>query len=322
MKYELPCAVVRDLLPSYAEGLTEEETSSAVKAHLDACADCRSRYEAMIEGEAPSVEETKEVDYLKTVRKKNRKKIILSVLLAVVLVLCGVGGKLFLIGTPCGPDALAVMPTLVHGTNELRVELFPLGSAMTVLGHHVETQDGVTRVTVRQGLVSTFNQVDHGMLSMELPLDGIDRVEVCGKIVWQNGLVIDHHSNRLYDAKTPYAGNASAVDHLISNLDLDAPSTIELQTSQPPYGLTIHFSETLEKERHFMPERSAFLLLALVDNLEVVTWDDPSGYQDALTAEEANHALADHQDAVPFQNIKEYGQDTYSIQALRNFLHI
>ena len=47
MKNELSCAVVRDLLPSYVEGLTEKETNEAVERHLEGCPRCRGRYDAM-----------------------------------------------------------------------------------------------------------------------------------------------------------------------------------------------------------------------------------------------------------------------------------
>lgn len=33
--------MVRDLLPAYLEGLTEEETSTQVRAHLEDCENCR-----------------------------------------------------------------------------------------------------------------------------------------------------------------------------------------------------------------------------------------------------------------------------------------
>lgn len=39
---KLPCEIVRDLLPLYLEGLTSEETSRAVRAHLEACPACRA----------------------------------------------------------------------------------------------------------------------------------------------------------------------------------------------------------------------------------------------------------------------------------------
>lgn len=40
---KLPCAVVRDLLPLYAEKMTEPETQALVEAHLGDCPECRRR---------------------------------------------------------------------------------------------------------------------------------------------------------------------------------------------------------------------------------------------------------------------------------------
>lgn len=40
---KLPCAVVRDLLPLYAENLTEDETKKLVDEHLESCEECRQR---------------------------------------------------------------------------------------------------------------------------------------------------------------------------------------------------------------------------------------------------------------------------------------
>ena len=37
----LDCCVVRDLLPSYLEDLTEAETAQEVEAHLKSCETCR-----------------------------------------------------------------------------------------------------------------------------------------------------------------------------------------------------------------------------------------------------------------------------------------
>ena len=37
MKNDLSCEVVRDLLPSYIDGLTSPETSARIEAHLRDC---------------------------------------------------------------------------------------------------------------------------------------------------------------------------------------------------------------------------------------------------------------------------------------------
>ena len=47
MKNDLTCAVVRDLLPSYVEGLTSDETNTAVERHLSACPDCMAQKNAI-----------------------------------------------------------------------------------------------------------------------------------------------------------------------------------------------------------------------------------------------------------------------------------
>lgn len=41
---EMTCGIVRDLLPSYDEGLLAEGTSQEVKAHLEQCGDCGRFY--------------------------------------------------------------------------------------------------------------------------------------------------------------------------------------------------------------------------------------------------------------------------------------
>lgn len=329
MKYELPCAVVRDLLPSYIEELTEAETTAAVKEHLETCADCRKRYAAMTGGEAVPVTEEKEVDYLKTVRKKNGRKVIVAVILAVVLVLAGVGVKLFWIGKPCDASSIAMEAALSEDSTELVLHLDEINHRFTLRGLETETHDGVIQITAREVLSTPFHS--GSAMSMSLPLEGIRKVEVFGRTVWQEDLVIDFYTDRLLQFKTPYAGDAPVISHLISHMDLDAPGTIELQTEREPYGVTIHFTQNIEENRHLWMERNAYVLLALVDNLGEVSWDDPSGYADSLTLAAANKELpglvadynkANDTDLHPLDTVKDYGSDSYQLQILRNILGI
>lgn len=48
----LPCEVVQDLLPLYADGVVSEKTAEAVSAHLEGCGDCKKEYE-LIKTELP-----------------------------------------------------------------------------------------------------------------------------------------------------------------------------------------------------------------------------------------------------------------------------
>ena len=72
MKSDLSCEVVRDLLPSYIDGLTSEETSRLIRAHLDGCEACRGIHREMTGGEPPKAEEP-EIDYLKKVRASGKR---------------------------------------------------------------------------------------------------------------------------------------------------------------------------------------------------------------------------------------------------------
>ena len=79
MKNDLTCAVVGDLLPSYVDGLTGEESNEALRAHFSQCEHCRARYEAMKKTAEAAAEDAREVDYLKTVRKIDTGRWITSV---------------------------------------------------------------------------------------------------------------------------------------------------------------------------------------------------------------------------------------------------
>ena len=109
---ELSCAIVEDLLPTYVERLTSEETNMAVEAHLASCPACAAKRTAMgakeTEAAGQNAEETaREVDYLKKVRRRNRRRVWLAVA-CTTLVLAG----------------LAVSGMLTAGMNTIKL-LYP-----------------------------------------------------------------------------------------------------------------------------------------------------------------------------------------------------
>ena len=59
MKYELPCDIVKDLLPNYIDGLTGDSSTESVDAHLKKCKICKAVYKEMVKTyQAPTVRET------------------------------------------------------------------------------------------------------------------------------------------------------------------------------------------------------------------------------------------------------------------------
>ena len=87
---ETVCAVIRDLLPSYLDGLTEEATNAFVEQHLAECAECRKAKRDMLEIVSPAERAQAEfLDRLRHERERGRKRtriIALSVLL--ILAVC------------------------------------------------------------------------------------------------------------------------------------------------------------------------------------------------------------------------------------------
>lgn len=76
--------VFKDLVPNYIDNLTSEETNKLMEKHLMECKDCRDFLDAMREDLSLEIEDErrkdiKNVDYLKKIRSKNRKKTLIIV---------------------------------------------------------------------------------------------------------------------------------------------------------------------------------------------------------------------------------------------------
>ena len=82
----MPCAMIRDLLPLYAEGLTGEETNRYIEAHLTTCAACAGELERLrtpIEQPEPRAADWKRA--MQKNRSRSRRKLLLAVLAALLL---------------------------------------------------------------------------------------------------------------------------------------------------------------------------------------------------------------------------------------------
>ena len=343
MKPILTCAIVRELLPLYVEHLVEPETDEAVKAHLDECPECSKHYEAMtnVDGtgaEAGSFPQTDapEIDYLKSVKKHNVKNIILSIVIVVALLVGAAGLKLFVIGFPIpndfGGGAYATAEDASFGGKQtIQVKPVSTTSLWEIRHLDVEMNDGVATVSARSTLPLPVGEYNNpAEIAIEVSQNNIHTIEAFGDVIWQDGVIIDPYTNRLNELRTPYIGNASSTFDLISNMNLDMLFDIELQTETEPYGVTIHFSETWDPKHYYEIEDSAYLILALIDNLGYVSWDDPSGYSDSLSVEEANAALPELIDAYNkahdtdysvFSDIKSF-RDSAELQELITILEM
>lgn len=83
---KLDCCVVRDLLPSYIEDLTEPETSRQVAEHLSDCADCRMREQQMRAQLPIQPVSKKSLRFLKRARHNRMLSALCAVLLALLII--------------------------------------------------------------------------------------------------------------------------------------------------------------------------------------------------------------------------------------------
>lgn len=310
---ELPCAIVEDLLPAYVEGLTSEETTAAVEAHLASCPACAAKRAAMGTEEGPSPEEAaetaREVDYLKAVRRRSRRRVAAAILCTVLVLLLGFAAKIFVIGEPLDPDGVAVSSQ--ESDDVLQVQISSYGSGNAFHSWTAENQDGVVVITARSVLVSPLFRDGTG--TVEVSLEGVTEIWLGqageGRLVWQEGTEISPDAWALYQAQTPYVGDNSAVGRVLAAVDTwygpYIEYTISLQTDQEPYGLTIHFDDItahMSKDSviRVTDQRMYTLaptLLALIGNLERVQWtcalSDGTYHTQAVTLEEVDEALPD-----------------------------
>ena len=305
MKNDLPCAVVRDLLPSYVENLTAEETGQAVERHLRSCPDCAARQAAMVGPElaAKLEEERKELDYLKRVKRRSRTRILAAVACTALVIAGGFAAKIFLIGTPVQPQTYGLRH-YVDEENVLHLIIDCLDSGMAYYGWDIDRgEDGLVEIFGRAVTVSPVH--DEGWGRLLVPLDGVEEVRLCGELVYQDGVVIKRSAELRYEVRTPYVGDAPALGRVAEAIGLDETSwgyTTELHTSEHPYRWTIHFqnhwgdSSASKLMRYYYGPQ----MLALVDNLDEVGWTyttaTSSGKtfcEDVLTLEEADLHLAE-----------------------------
>lgn len=322
MKNDLTCAVVRDLLPSYVEGLTSDETNTAVERHLSACPDCMARKNAMAAPAEPAetAEQSREVDYLKTVKRKSGRRVVLAIACTLAVILAGVALKLFVIGEPASRDGMSWSMRCDETAMDLRV--YSTWSGVAYCRWDLENSDGIVRLTATQVLPSLL--YDSADRRERIPLEGVREVWIADQLIWQDGVAISSGTMDLYAAKTPYVGDMPALNRVANALNIQSRCGSylnSLKTAQEPYGWTLEFSDVYtEKQAAWLDETMehdlAPLMLTLVDNLGEVSWtyrtQDGALQTRTVTLQQVNEALP--------RPVKDYAASPAQLQQLCDLL--
>lgn len=349
---KIPCAVIKDLLPSYAEDLTSSETSGLVREHLEECPDCEAVYEAMhgeippeTEGDCGIAADSSEIDYLKKVRNTGRKKIIASVLAVLLLAGGAVFTKVYLYGSPIDDFHMMVSRQCAEASTETgesgESEDFMIfscwieGTRGQAFTHYKirETDEG-KEVVLYAAPASIFHK--ETTMQIWIPEDSAESITIKGDTYGENGCVTKR-AKELYAARNPYIGDISA-DQKIANLlgvgEKLGSYTNKLDTEEKegweyPYGWELIFDEPWKdaERRSEKMKNYAYALIALIDNCGEISWtyttEDEKTHTESVT-------LADWKAEYPNDNIhpyfrlelKDYSRYDYYVQWLLTKLDI
>ena len=132
----MKCEIIRDLFPSYIDGLTSKESNQAIEEHLEGCRECRRYLEEMqreIASEELTQEERKkrqkEIQPLRKVRKVNLRKIGIAVLITSII--CFVISGVFAFYSEWGQTA---------DYDDVRISYEKTGEVVTI-GFHPKRED-------------------------------------------------------------------------------------------------------------------------------------------------------------------------------------
>ena len=167
----------------------------------------------------------------------------------------------------------------VDGENNLTLLLDTYWGAYELQGVKSTEKDGVLTYTAREVRVNPFQTALGGyqkQMFLSIPLDGLSEVWICGRLVWQEGLIIRRDTLRLVEAKTPYCGDPVALGRITEILELQdftGGHTVSLKTSERPYVLTLTFEKRINPFVVWDWTECYFLqILALVGNLDEVAY--------------------------------------------------
>ena len=235
MNNKIPCEMIRDLLPLYADGLTGDVTNEAVREHLAECPDCAAilaRMQTPVPETRPAV--AREIDYLKKNRKRNRRIQAGSLLAALLVAVLVLGIRTFVTGTELYGPTVA---------SEVKVD----GNHLTVNGTVVDSIHCISKVSFREegGTVNIRTKAvlpgiyHSGSFKAEYDAaQPVQRIYLDGRLIWAGGTSIRPFAAELFASQHPYIG--SMPDNRTTANALTLPMILgetenELETADEPY---------------------------------------------------------------------------------------
>ncbi|MGN0132514.1 MAG: DUF4825 domain-containing protein [Lachnospiraceae bacterium] len=315
MKNKIPCEVIRDLLPSYIDGLTSDITNAEIKTHMKECASCKDVLDAMKNPDAEPVDNanTEEIDFLRKTRRKVKNTVLGIVLAAVLGIVVVTAVRFMMIGHDINSDYIVY---------DMEVD----GCRLSIQGR-TTSDSGIRKVEIAEagGIVRIdFKGVDSSLIyssSFEKEYtasEPISEIVIGNRVVWSDGEVISPITSAVFQTGHAYAGDMPANGQTASALNIDGflgNFTSELRTTGEPYGWKITPENSFSADRREVVEERmksyAYVILAVIDNLGEVTFEyeiDGEVYELTVNTDDATSYAG--------EEIKSVGKDINRLQRL------
>ncbi|MBQ7077951.1 MAG: DUF4825 domain-containing protein [Lachnospiraceae bacterium] len=291
----IPCEVIKDLLPSYIDGLTTTVTNEVVSEHLKGCESCKAAYDSMRnsseEKQEVSNKDIKEIDFLKKNRKRNVMILVGSVVAAIVLIAGILFVRLQLIGNKVNMAAIKYS-IVKQDENKLVITIAPDGEKHSYKSKISKSAEGVD-IELSESLTNMFG-ANTGSYEIYVDIDEATKeIKLNNKTVWFDGTVITPGVAAAYIARHDYMGDmpANGKSALAVGLyDLIGSYTNELKSTEEPYEWIINLEEEVASSKQSMIEQGminrAYVILATVKNLGKITFNySVGGEAKTLTVE-------------------------------------
>lgn len=278
----MPCEVIKDLLPSYIDELTSEASNRLIEEHLAGCEACRETLNSMKEKTpADTIEEKTEIDFLKKNRRKN-KWIIFSCIWAILIILAMVFITRYVIGEHKSDlyGDYFNWDIKVEG-NHIELDGLVTQDIYKITRFSYAVSDGVLYVeayVIPSGRVASliYGKEFHAEYTSSEPFH---QVEINGRILWNDGDKISSIASRLYILRHEYIGNElhnAQTERALGIYNSLGPYTNELVTDESTNDLKFTLSKgipgfLLEIKENNMASFS-YSMLATIGNLDSVTW--------------------------------------------------
>ncbi|MBP5606943.1 MAG: DUF4825 domain-containing protein [Lachnospiraceae bacterium] len=302
---KIPCEVIKDLLPSYIDSLTSDKTRELVDEHLKDCKDCSNALKKM-RGESdaqmqPDEDDKKEIAFLKKT-KRMQNIAFLSSIAAIVLCALFVLLRFFIVGISYS-GSYYVIDKLSMENGVVSIKAGIAGSSANVISRmKFEETDGWLKLTPNEVPVSIFCPGEKEFSYTLKHADQLRTICIGDQIIWEAGSPMKPFSavtSAVYLTRHAYIGDMSANQRTANALNIYSrlgEYENRLETAKEPYGWIIQLKEDVPASSEALlnsdMQSVAYILIAVIDNLDHVSFEYTSGGENRSLSFDAAEATS------------------------------